>query len=152
VSKAFTKDDGPTLPEVRRHRPALPNGTPNYVTTAGLEALREELARLEQEPGEKSAPWRSELEERIASAVVPPAPKDRAEIRFGARVHLSGQGNDDRTIRIVGVDEANPAAGRVAFVAPIARSLLGRRIGDMVTVRTPAGEEEFQVLEVDYDA
>jgi transcription elongation factor GreB len=152
VSKAFTKDDGPSLPEVRRHRPPLPQGSLNYVTTAGLEALRQELAQLEHESGGQSAAWRAELEERIASAVVPAPPNDRTEIRFGALVRLRGQDTGDRELRIVGVDEADPAAGLVAFVAPIARALLGRRLGDVVTVRTPGGMEEMEVLAVDYGA
>jgi transcription elongation factor GreB len=150
VSKAFTKDDGPTLPDVRRQRPALPSGVPNYVTAAGLAALRDELARLESEPTKAEAAWKSQLEERIATASVSPPPSDRGEIRFGARVRLRAQ-KHDRQIRIVGVDEANPAGGLIAFVAPLARALLGRRAGDVVTPRTPGGEEDLQVLSVEYD-
>jgi transcription elongation factor GreB len=56
-----------------------------------------------------------------------------------------------REIRIVGVDEADPAAGFVAFVAPLARALLGHRAGDEVTLRTPGGSEQLEVISVDYD-
>jgi transcription elongation factor GreB len=145
VSKAFTKDDRADEPVVVRHRSPLPDGVPNYVTRRGLRALRAELAAVE--PGAR----RSELERRIAAAVPAPPPADRDDIRFGAHVRLRDRNGDVRQVQIVGVDEANPAAGLVAFVAPLARALLGRRVGDPVTVRAPGGAEELEVLAVDYD-
>jgi transcription elongation factor GreB len=145
VSKAFTKDDRPDEPVVVRHRPPLPDGVPNYVTPRGLDALRAELAGAE--PGAR----RSELERRIAAAVPAPPPADRAEIRFGARVTMRGGDGESRQVQIVGVDEASPAAGLIAFVAPLARALLGRRVGDAVTVRAPGGAEEVEVLAIAYD-
>jgi transcription elongation factor GreB len=150
MSKAFTKDDGPHAADVQRHRQALPTGSSNYVTPSGLAALREELTHLEAEPGKHGPTWRAELEDRIATAVVPPPPIDRSEIRFGARVRIRAH-HRDMEVRIVGVDEANPAKDSIAFVAPLARALLGRRVGDAVTVRTPGGEDELEVLAVDYE-
>jgi transcription elongation factor GreB len=150
VSKAFTKDDGPTELLVVRHRAPLPAGVPNYVTPRGLEALRRELAALGPET---SSARRAELEQRIASAISAAPPADRGEIRFGARVRVrTGEGaGTARELQIVGVDEADPAAGAIAFVAPLARALLGHRAGDLVTVRVPAGDEELEVLAVAYD-
>jgi transcription elongation factor GreB len=145
VSKAFTKDDRPDEPVVVRHRPSLPDGVPNYVTRRALEALRAELALVE------SGARRLELEQRIAAAVLAPPPADREEIRFGAHVRLRGPDGEVRAVQIVGVDEANPGAGVIAFVAPLARALLGRRVGDVVTVRAPGGAEELEVLGIDYD-
>ena len=69
----------------------------------------------------------------------------------GARVRVASAGGDVRDIRIVGVDEADPAANAIAFVAPLARALLGRRAGDVVSVQTPGGEEELTVVAVTYD-
>ena len=145
MSKAFTKDDRPDEPIVVRHRPALPPGVPNYLTEGGLAALRAELAAAQ--PGAR----RSELEHKLATAMVPAPPADRDEIRFGARVALRAQDGQRRQVRIVGVDEAEPAEGAIVFVAPLARALLGRRAGDIVTVRTPGGSEELEVVAVDYD-
>jgi len=145
VSKAFTKDDRPDEPVVVRHRAPLPDGVPNYVTPRGLQALRAELAAAE--PGAR----RSEQERRIAAAVPAPPPVDRDEIRFGARVTMRDRNGDIRQVQIVGVDEASPAAGLIAFVAPLARALLGRRVGDPVTVRAPGGSDELEVLTIDYD-
>jgi transcription elongation factor GreB len=145
VSKAFTKDDRPDEPLVVRHRPALPEGVPNYVTARGLRALRAELAAAE--PGAR----REDLERRIAAAVLTGPPADRGEVRFGARVEVRDGEGEIRRVQVVGVDEANPAAGLIAFVAPLARALLGRRAGDAVTVRAPGGAEELEVITIDYD-
>jgi transcription elongation factor GreB len=159
VSKAFTKDDGPAEAPILRRRAPLPAGVPNYVTPRGLQALRDELAALDAgAPAGSNAPAvqahaarRTELEQRIATAVVPPPPADRAEIRFGARVRAASAGGDVRDLRLVGVDEADPAANAIAFVAPLARALLGRRAGDVVSVQTPGGEEELTVVAVAYE-
>jgi transcription elongation factor GreB len=167
VSKAFTREDGNDAPAVPRRRAPLPAGLPNYVTARGLQALRDELAALDPvaasgasgaaQPAPRSdlqalAARRAELEQRITTAVPAPPPADHDEIRFGARVRVRAPDGRPREVQIVGVDEADPAAGLIAFVAPLARALLGRRIGDQVTVRTPGGEEELEVLAVGYEA
>jgi len=145
VSKAFTKEDRPDDPLVVRHRPPLPEGVPNYVTPRGLSLLRAELATTGSEAR------RRELEQRIGAAVVAAPPADRDEIRFGARVTTRDRSQAIRRLQIVGVDEADPTAGLVAFIAPLARTLLGHRAGDSVTVRTPGGVEELEVMAVDYE-
>ena len=145
MSKAFTKDDRPDEPVTVRHRPSLPEGVPNYLSERGLAALRTSLAAAE--PG----PLRAALEQRLASAVAAPPPADRDEIRFGAQVRLRAEDGQLRSVRIVGVDEAEPGQGQIAFVAPLARALLGRRVGEQVTVRTPGGTEELEILAIDYD-
>ncbi len=152
MSKAFTKDDGPTAPEITRHRAPLPPG-PNYVTVAGLRALRDELAHLDAtltEAGARGAAWRAELERRIATAVVAPPPRDRDEVRLGARVGVRSADGVTRALTIVGVDEADPGVGRIAFVAPIARALLGRRRGDVVSIHAPGGEDDVEIVSVAY--
>lgn len=158
VSKAFTKEDGETETGVLRRRAPLPEGTPNYVTNRGMQSLREELARLvaAPSPGESvdrplHAARRAELEQRIASAVLVSPPADRGEVRFGALVEIADGDGRRREVRIVGVDEANPTLDAIAFIAPLARALLGRRVGDTITVRTPGGEEELEVLAIAYD-
>lgn len=145
MSKAFTKEDGRDEPVVIRHRPPLPEGTPNYITARGLQTLRDELAAA------PASERRQELERLIGGAVVAPPPADRDEVRFGARVRLRDAENVIRQVHIVGVDEADPAAGLIAFVAPLARALLGRRAGESVTVRAPRGDEELEIIAVWYD-
>jgi transcription elongation factor GreB len=166
VSKAFTKDDDAGTPQFVRSRPPVPQGTPNYVTPRGLAALRAEHVRLE----EQRARWEAagdtaaagaisarivELDARIGSAVVvasPAAGQARETVRFGASVAVVGEGGVERHFQIVGVDEADAAAGRIAFTAPLARALLGRRVGDLAEVDTVHGEETWSIRAIGYDA
>lgn len=168
MSKAFTKDDdNAPAPPLVSHRASLPEGVFNYVTARGLALLQRELAELEVEAEplrtrpaddpdrrrglESLARRRSELEARIASAVlVPPPAAGVDEVRFGAQVTVRTSAGAERRYEIVGVDEADAAAGRIAFVAPLARALLGRRAGDLVVLRTPRGEEELEIVLVSY--
>ena len=164
MSKAFTKDDDGAgeAPLLLSRRAPLPAGTPNYVTRRGLGLLLDELkaqqasiaagADAEHRRTLASA-RRAELENRVASAiVVDSAQQTHERVRFGARVKVRTLGGAERSYRIVGVDEANPAELRIAFVAPLSRSLLGKGIGDVATVKTPAGEDELEILAIDYDA
>ncbi|MFO0573595.1 MAG: GreA/GreB family elongation factor [Polyangia bacterium] len=171
MSKAFTKDEGAASePVLVPPRAPLPDGVPNYVTARGLQLLRTELAELdaertrtEAEPDEEARrrglavlqARRAELDARLRSAVlVDLAAQPRSEVRFGAEVTVRTAAGAQRTYAIVGVDEARAGAGsdrnRIAFTAPLARALLGRRVGDLCTVRTPRGEEELEILAVAY--
>jgi transcription elongation factor GreB len=159
MSKAFTKDDDATDPiAIVAPRAPLPAGTPNYTTTRGLLALRAELAALHEArakaaPGDRAAlgARMQELDERIARAVVvDPRAQPHDEVRFGALVTLRTEDGAERRYQIVGVDEADVAHGRVAFVAPLARALLGKRVGDVAVLRAPSGEEELEVAGIAY--
>jgi transcription elongation factor GreB len=167
VSKAFTKDDDASAPQFVRSRLPLPRGVPNYVTARGLAALRDERARLESERARLEAAGDAaaaaavgvrmvELDARIGSAllVAPPTGEGRDTIRFGASVVVRGDGERgelERCYQIVGVDEADAASGRIAFTAPLARALLGRRVGDVAQVETLHGEESWLIRGVAYD-
>jgi transcription elongation factor GreB len=166
VNKAFTKEDETDAPPVVPARAPLPAGTPNYVTARGLANLRAELKELDSKRAQLDraasdpdraralalALRRSALEDRLASATLVDATKQpHDEVRFGARVDVCTANGAVRTYQIVGVDEAEPAAGFVAFVSPVARALLGRRVGESVSVRTPRGEEELEIVRIDYD-
>jgi transcription elongation factor GreB len=178
VSKAFTKDEGAASePVLVPPRAPLPDGVPNYVTARGLQLLRAELAELDAErartetEAETEAELddearrrglavlqarRAELDARLRSAVpVDLTTQPRSEVRFGAEVTVRTGADQERTYAIVGVDEARSGgrAGRVciAFTAPLARALLGRRVHDLCTVRTPRGEEELEILAIEYE-
>jgi transcription elongation factor GreB len=69
---------------------------------------------------------------------------------FGATVRFASDHGEERTIRILGVDEAESAHGEVSWIAPIARALLKARVGDEVRLMTPRGVETIEVLEVRY--
>jgi len=75
---------------------------------------------------------------------------DRDRIFFGARVRYLEASGIERRITIVGIDESEPLQGRVSWISPIARALTRARVGDEVSLRTPAGPELLEVLEIDY--
>ncbi|HEY4249563.1 MAG TPA: transcription elongation factor GreB [Roseomonas sp.] len=82
--------------------------------------------------------------------VDPAAQTKRAQVFFGATVTYARSDDSEVTITIIGVDEADPERGRISWVAPVARALLGKRVGDVVRLRTPAGMEEIEVVAVTY--
>lgn len=84
--------------------------------------------------------------------VVDPAAQTRCDqVFFGATVTFARLSDDaEVTLRIVGVDEADAEKGDVSWVAPVARALLGARVGDSRKVRTPAGLEEVEVVAIRY--
>lgn len=86
----------------------------------------------------------------IAEVVDPSVHHGSDQVFFGATVRYGHGLNEERTITIKGVDEADSAAGEVSWIAPMARALLGARVGDEVRVQTPAGVDEVEVLAVNY--
>lgn len=83
--------------------------------------------------------------------VVDPASQlRRDQVFFGATVTYAREDDSEVTITIVGVDEADASTGRISWVSPVARALLGRRIGDTVRLRTPQGAEEIEVVAIRY--
>ena len=127
MSKAFTKEDDAGAP-AERFVPelSLPPGAKNYVTPAGLAAYRAALA-TETEPRKQA-----ELARRIERAeVVDPATQETDRVRFGLVVTVDTP-TGSRTYQIVGIDEAEPRAGRVSWMSPIARALLDAAVGDVV--------------------
>jgi transcription elongation factor GreB len=78
---------------------------------------------------------------------------DEDQIFFGATVTVRGREGErtERTISIVGVDEIDTARGYVSWVSPIARALIKAREGDTVTLKTPGGTEELEILAVRYE-
>jgi transcription elongation factor GreB len=88
--------------------------------------------------------------ERV-QVVDPAAQANRAQVFFGATVTYARASDDaETTITIVGVDETDAEAGRIAWVAPVARALLGAKVGDTRRLRTPAGPEEIEVVAIAY--
>jgi transcription elongation factor GreB len=88
----------------------------------------------------------------IAEVVDPSLHHGNPQVFFGATVRYASDHGDERTIRIIGVDEAESARGEVSWIAPIARALLKARVGDEVRLVTPRGVETLEVLEVRYPA
>ena len=171
MSRGFTKEDDAQTPPIIPPRAALPAGQPNYVTPAGLELLRAELATLEAERARAEANHDNDTDrthrlslcngrlalllERLGSAkVVDPAGQPAKEVRFGATVTLrtigGGRVGFERKFTIVGVDEADVALGKVAFVAPIARAVQGAKLKQRVPLKLGTQAEVVEVVAIGY--
>ncbi|HEU0071490.1 MAG TPA: GreA/GreB family elongation factor [Alphaproteobacteria bacterium] len=142
MSRAFVKEtDGEDLYDSLPDRPIDPR--PNLVTAEGLAQIEEAIARLLAARGEaESKNDRAALAEsardlrywqaRRASAELMPTPDSDAQTRFGHRITLRRDVGGLVVWHIVGIDEADPAQGRLSYVAPLAQALLGKRVGDEV--------------------
>jgi transcription elongation GreA/GreB family factor len=142
MSRAFVKetDDQPVdLPD----RPISPH--PNLVTPEGLAAIEREINHFSVAYGtavdrhDKAAVAAAQRELRYWSArrataklVEPPA--DRTHIHFGMRVVVRREDGRTQAFRIVGEDEADPSRGTVSHVSPLARAVMGRSVGTVVTI------------------
>jgi transcription elongation factor GreB len=71
-------------------------------------------------------------------------------VRFGATVELADEDDNRRTVTIVGDDESDASAGRIGWSAPLARALVGARVGDERVVHLPIGEKSYEIIEIKY--
>lgn len=85
-----------------------------------------------------------------AKVVDPSSQRARDQVRFGATVELADQDDNRRALTIVGDDEADAAAGRIGWSAPLARALIGARVGDERIARLPSGEKSYEVIAISY--
>ena len=87
-----------------------------------------------------------------AAEVVDPATREETDqVFFGATVVYANEAGEEHTLRIVGIDEMEPSKHYVSWISPIARAFIKCREGDTVTLRSPAGSEELEILEVRYE-
>jgi transcription elongation factor GreB len=154
----------------------------NYITPWGHRRLVDELRRLwdvERPPLVETITWaasngdRSEngdyiygkrrlreidrrvrfLRKRLETAeVVDNSGKAHACVYFGATVTFVDEDDKESTVSIVGVDEIMPERNRVSWISPVAKALMNARVGDVVTMRTPGGPVEIEVLAIRYQA
>ena len=87
-----------------------------------------------------------------AAKIVDPSAQSTDEVRFGATVELADEQDARRTVTIVGDDEADASDGRIGWSAPLARALIGAKVGDERVVRLPAGEKSYEVVAIRYPA
>ena len=86
----------------------------------------------------------------IAEVVDPSQQSNREQVFFGATVLYANQKGHEQRVTSVGVDEAEPLQGKISWVSPVARALTKAKLGDTVTLRTPGGIEELDILEIIY--
>jgi transcription elongation factor GreB len=178
MSKAFVReaageDEAPAPPEA-------PAPRRNYITPAGfsrLSAERKHLVEVERPDVVRVVAWAAsngdrsengdylygkkrlrEIDRRVrflikrleGATVVNNAGRDGDQVFFGAKVRVHGKTGTTREVTIVGADEVDAARGRISWISPMARALLKARVGDVVALRTPAGEEPLEILDVSY--
>jgi transcription elongation factor GreB len=86
-----------------------------------------------------------------AAQVVDPAKQpERGKVFFGATVTIADEDDNERTVTLVGEDEAEAGAGRISWHSPLARALRGAAIGDLRRVMLPGGEKEYEVVGIRY--
>jgi transcription elongation GreA/GreB family factor len=132
---------------------------PNLVTESGLEALKRAMDEAREayaaaqtiedvnERRRSTAPAARDMRyyaERLSSAKLMPAPAPAGTIAFGNRVTFQRDDGRRQVFKIVGEDEADPRNGSISYVSPVARALLGRAAGDVVTV----ADQEIEILAV----
>ncbi|WP_259782570.1 transcription elongation factor GreB [Aestuariispira ectoiniformans] len=94
------------------------------------------------------------LRKRLEVAVVvnPSEQPNKDQVFFGATVEYENSREEVKKVRIVGEDEAESLKGKISWISPVARALMKGRVGDLVMVRTPAGEDELEILRISYEA
>lgn len=166
MSRGFVKEDDQEETPLVPPRSDLPNGVTNYVTQTGMDELLAEKQALIEERSAINAATEQEkrissnfiqakiylLEDRIASAkIVALADQPKDEIRFGARVTLKiGTSPKLQTYQIVGVDEADIAKFKLSFISPIAKSLIGKKVGEQAILKLAKENRVFEIKEISY--
>ncbi len=181
MSKAFTKEPDGDDEHDGADEGVTRGGFTNYITPGGHKRLNDELERLWHVDRPKlvdTIAWAAsngdrsengdyiygkrklrEIDRRIrflskhldSAVVVDNAGKAHERVYFGATVTVADESGAERTVSIVGVDELDPGRGRVSWISPIATALLKASVGDVVTLRTPRGTEELEIIAIRYD-
>ena len=166
MSRAFVKesDDDQSAGELPE-RPLPPHA--NYVTTKGLEVLQARVRelgvlheQLKRDSEEDSAAkqklreverdlryFHSQLER---ATPVDTANQPREEVHFGAIVKIEDEEGTAQEFAIVGDDEADVSAGKISWASPLARAMMGAKIGDTVAWSRPAGDAEVHIVDIRY--
>jgi transcription elongation factor GreB len=156
---------------------------PNYITPAGLAALRAEYDQLlgdERPKIVEIVSWAAgngdrsengdylygrkrmrEIDRRLkwlamkmkhAKVVEPSQQPDKSRVFFGATVTIADEDDNQRSVTIIGNDEADAGAGRIGWDTPLARALRGAAVGDLKRVELPGGVKEWEILKIAYPA
>ena len=164
MSRGFVKEGDQEEVPLVTPRAFLPAGVENFVTSAGLAALNEEreaiLAERKPYEGVDNNDARvnnnfltaklKQVEERIRSArVLDYDPARQKDIAFGATVEYK-ELRSGRLFKyqIVGVDESNITKGKISFLSPLSKTLMNKKVGDIVYFDTPRGALEIKILSI----
>ena len=92
----------------------------------------------------------ADLEGKLAGAEVIEPPTSGDRVTFGSTVRLEDETGKEVVYQIVGSDESEPARGRISVLAPLARGLVGKKVGDQVVAQLPGGKKTFEILEANF--
>lgn len=168
MSRGFVKEEDQEETPFIPPRAALPAGVQNYVTAEGMQELKKEQEELEEERANLKAENDAErrrllavingklalLNERINSArLVENMDEAKEEVRFGTvvkyKVIKGRNAGKEFEFRIVGVDEASIREKKMAFTAPLAKALMGKKVGERAKFSLAAEEQEVEVISLD---
>jgi transcription elongation factor GreB len=166
MSRGFVKEDDQEEVPIVPQRAYLPDGVTNFVTRTGMAQLLAEKQMLIQEKETLGSTNEKErrialnhinaklqlLNSRIAEAkVVDLEVQPQDKIRFGATVILKTKVSGSiQTFQIVGVDEADVAKGKISFVSPLAKALINKESGDMITLKRDREDIVFEIMNIAY--
>ena len=92
----------------------------------------------------------ADLEGKVGAAEVIEPPTSGDRVTFGSTVRLEDEAGKETRYQIVGSEEADPGNGRISIMAPLARTLIGKKVGDTVTAQLPGGKKTFEILEANF--
>ncbi|MBB5221314.1 transcription elongation GreA/GreB family factor [Amaricoccus macauensis] len=155
MSRAFVKEDDGSRPEQLPELPVSPH--PNLVTARGLRLISETIARIETalaagpDEAETARLRRDQRYWTLRHATARPTAPDPSDpaAQFGSRVTYLTEDGERRTLTITGEDEADPAAGRIAYTAPVARALIGATPGSTVTATIRGAPVDLEVTDIE---
>jgi len=175
-------EEAPEPDEHENEPAPLPAGTKNYITPSGFKKLRDEhkhLLEVERPKVVAVVSWAAgngdrsenadyiygkrrlrEIDRRVrflgkrmeAAEIIDPTTQSADSIRFGATVTVHDEEGLERVYSIIGIDESDPKTGRISWISPLGRALLKAKVGDSVTVHTPKGEQDLEIISIEYKA
>ncbi|MCR4965946.1 MAG: GreA/GreB family elongation factor [Bacteroidales bacterium] len=164
MSRGFVKEGDQEEVPMLTPRAYLPAGVENFVTSTGMQALKDEREELLQERKQYEGVDNNDarvnnnyltaklqqLEERIRTArVLDYDPERQQDVAFGAIIQYKNLNNGQTAeYRIVGVDEANIMQGKISFISPLSKVLMNKKVGDIVVFKTPQGEMRMEILSI----
>jgi len=166
MSRAFVKESDEEFAAGELPERSL-SDQPNYVTPRGLKLLRERVRDLQQERDQLAAADEPMAKQKLLevkrdlryfnaqverAVVVDPDGQPHDEVRFGASVTISDEEGQQHTFHIVGDDEADVAASRISWASPLAKAVIGAKVGDTVKWQRPAGATDVEVVSISYEA
>ncbi|UZH55154.1 GreA/GreB family elongation factor [Salinimicrobium tongyeongense] len=170
MSRGFVKEEDQEEAPFIPPRASLPTGVTNYVTPTGHKQLLDEREMLENDRKNLDISSEKErrhaiavldgklnlLNERLASArILQSKDQPENEVRFGATVTFKGLSGPlkakEQVFSIVGVDEADIKQRKIAFLAPLARALTGKKVGETARVQMGGAMQELEIINIRYE-